>query len=108
MAGSWSKCGMCGEEFNGLSNFDLHITEDYSLGNRSKNFISCRPPAEVGLRKTEEGYWGNPDKSVVMTAVRPAHGTILECAKCGTLWERPKQKGRLPKMCDDCRREEAK
>lgn len=104
MAGAWSKCNVCGEEFAGLGPFDLHLRENYGRV-KSKKFIECVPPKSVGLKKDRNGYWGGMNDAV---DVRPAHAQVLECAKCGILWERPKQKGRLPKMCDDCRREEAK
>ncbi len=99
MAGSWSKCGLCKEEFSGVGPFDAHQKLDY--GNKdSRRFVTCIPPAKVGLTINDNGYWGG---IATMTAVRTAHAQVLECAKCGIIWERPSQKGRFPKFCPKCK-----
>lgn len=104
MAGAWSRCNLCKEEFSGLGPFDLHLRENYGRV-KTKKFIQCVPPATVGLSKDQYGYWGGMEGAI---DVRPAHAQVLECAKCDTMWERPKQKGRLPKFCDKCREAGAK
>lgn len=99
MAGSWSKCGLCDEEFSGVAPFDAHQKLDY--GNKDpRRFVVCVPPAKIGLTKNEHGYWGG---MADIKAVRQAHTQVLDCAKCGTIWERPPQKGRLPKFCPKCK-----
>jgi len=101
MAGIRSGCSMCGEEFAGISNFDAHLIEDYSNDDRSK-WITCVPPASIGLKLNEFGHWANPDGVVIDKPVRQAHRQVLVCAKCGKIWERKPQKGRKPKFCKKC------
>lgn len=98
MAGSWSKCGMCGEEFSGLGNFDAHLIEVY----RVKEFsISCSPPQSLGMVKNENGYWANPDHKNIKIN-QPASVQLLECSKCHKMWEREPKRGRTPKFCPSC------
>jgi hypothetical protein len=98
MAGTWSKCGMCGEEFSGVSNFDAHLIEEY----RVKTFsISCSPPKDIGMVRNDNGYWALP-KGVSVKIDRPASFQLLECTKCRKMWEREPKRGRTPKFCPAC------
>lgn len=95
----WSKCNKCDEEFTGLAPFDAHLKIDYDSKD-PRRFVTCLSPAKIGLTKNEFGYWGGMDN---VTSVRQTHNQVLDCAKCGKIWERPPQKGRLPKFCPDCK-----
>ena len=98
MAGTWSKCGLCKEEFSGVANFDAHLTEVY----RVKDFsISCSPPESLGMVKNIHGYWANPDR-VDFKLTQPATVQMLECSKCRKMWEREPKRGRTPKFCPSC------
>jgi hypothetical protein len=98
MAGTWSKCGMCGEEFSGISNFDAHLREVY----RVKTFeISCSPPESIGMVRNTHGYWSNPN-GVAFKITQPATVQLLECSKCHKMWERKPKRGRTPKFCPSC------
>lgn len=99
MSGSWSKCRKCGEEFTGVGPFDAHQRIDYGTKD-TRRFVSCLSPAEIGLTKNEYGYWGGMG---TIKTVRQTHTQVLDCSKCGTIWERPPQKGRLPKFCPKCK-----
>jgi hypothetical protein len=98
MAGSWSKCGMCSEEFSGLSNFDAHLIEVYKVKEFS---ISCSPPESIGMIRNENGYWTTP-LGTTLTISRPASVQLLECSKCHKMWEREPKRGRTPKFCPSC------
>ena len=98
MAGSWSKCGMCEEEFVGVSNFDAHLIEEY----RVKTFsVTCSPPSEIGMVRNDNGYWHTP-KGVTIKIDRPPAVQLLECSKCHKMWEREPKRGRTPKFCPTC------
>ena len=49
-------CGACGEVFTSLTAFDQHQVTDYSRGPA----VRCRPPAEAGLVRGENGRWHVP------------------------------------------------
>jgi len=99
MSGAWSKCGLCSEEFAGVGPFDAHQRLDYDNKNPAQ-FVTCLPPAKIGLTINEDGYWGGMENVIT---VRQTHNQVLECAKCGKIWERPPQTGRLPKLCPKCK-----
>ena len=98
MAGQWSKCGMCGEEFSGLSNFDAHLTEVYKVREFS---ISCSPPGLIGMVRNENGYWSTPAGTTLQISQEPKV-QLLECSKCRKMWEREPKRGRTPKFCPSC------
>ena len=105
---SQSRCTGCGETFGGVTSFDAH-----HKWSDTHPFITCMSPAEVGLVITSRGVWGQPtdegleklsNKSgYVPASERPASDFHVECRDCGTIFERPRTRGRPPTRCAKCK-----
>jgi hypothetical protein len=101
-----NKCTGCRQDFTGVTNFDAHqsFTKE---GNRL--VVVCADPADLGMEKNDRGQWGKPgplaftEGGYVPAAERPAHEYERTCTECGTIFERPRRRGRPPTKCEDCR-----
>lgn len=99
-----SKCSGCDEVFTGMAPFDAHQKET-----NKHPYTVCKSPADAGLTQNDRGQWGtggNPEvakAAYVRADDRPDSDFEIDCAKCGTVFLRPRGRGRPPKKCPDCR-----
>jgi len=92
-----SDCRGCGESFSGVGPFDAHHKDM-----PKHPFTKCLPPADVGLVRDKHGRWGGAD-TYVPASERSALDYERECVTCGTMFERPRRRGRPPTKCERCR-----
>lgn len=72
-------CAQCGEKFTSLTAFDRHQDVDY----KRKPIVVCRPPADAGLVRGDDGRWRAPlsaagaERLRKLTAERASAGTSV-------------------------------
>lgn len=97
-------CSACKVQFTGLAPFDAHQDDT-----DEPPFTVCYPPTDVGLVQNDLGRWGGggdvdiAKATYIPAAARPAQDYEVECRDCGTIFERPRRRGRPPTKCEGCR-----
>jgi hypothetical protein len=97
-------CSGCKQDFSGVTVFDSH---QVWVGGRYP--VKCKDPVKMGLVRDGQGRWSSgrtvsiDGTNYVPAAERPAHEFERTCTVCGSIFQRPRGRGRPPTKCEDCR-----
>jgi hypothetical protein len=101
-----NRCSGCKQDFTGVTHFDAHQS---FTKKRGVMIVTCADPSTIGLVQNEHGRWGGNKpiningETYVPAAERPAHEFERTCTECGTVFMRPRKRGRPPTKCEGCR-----